>query len=203
MNSLDIPSEFLEEQKKLDQTMPDESKKSKRKGGRYTKQEIIKRQDEVFKLHFDYGYSARKIAKQMEVNRNTINNDLNFWYTKIGKKHNIFNPEDAIILNLEMLEIQRCRLRELLDNTKSFKDQLCIERLIYDIDCKVLHTNQKLTDSAIRMWNFSVDRLNDLMKKEGKGKHFMMLFDKLSVSEKTGKQIDKIIMEDKKQINHL
>lgn len=197
MDELDITPEFIEQNKKLGQTSP------RKKGGRYTKQQKQKRQDEVYKLHFDYGYSARKIAKLMQVSKNTINNDVAYWYSKIGENHNIFNPESVVINNLERLELQRSRLREQLDKTKSFQEQLLLERLIYDIDCKILHTYQKLTDSVIRVWNFSTDRLNDWMKKHRKPERFMTLFDRVSVSDKARERIDEIIKEDKKRANVL
>ena len=197
MDELDITPEFIEQNRKLGQTIP------KKKGGRYTKQEKQKRQDEVYKLHFDYGYSARKIAKLTQVSKNTINNDVAYWYSKIGENHNIFNPESVVINNLERLELQRSRLRERLDSTKSFQEQLSLERLIYDIDCKILHTYQKLTDSVIRVWNFSAERLNDWMKKNRKPERFMTLFDRVSVSDKARERIDEIIKEDRKRVNVL
>ena len=45
-------------------------------GGPYTKQEQQIRRDKVFELHFEQGYSALKIAKILDVNRNTINKDI-------------------------------------------------------------------------------------------------------------------------------
>ena len=194
MDELDVTPEFIEENKKLGQTIP------KKNGGRYTKQEKQKRQDKVYKLHFDYGYSARKIAKLIQVSKNTINNDVSYWYSKIGENHNIFNPESAVINNLERLELQRSRLREQLDNATTFQEQLALEHLIYDIDCKILHTYQKLTDSVIRVWNFSAERLNDWMKEKKKPERFMTMFSKISVSEKAHKRIDEIIKEDRKRV---
>ena len=76
----DISSEFIEESK-LCQTMP-----KSRKSGRHTKNEIETRRSEVYRLHFEYGYSARKISELMKINRNTINGDVSFWYSKAGKK---------------------------------------------------------------------------------------------------------------------
>jgi len=40
-------------------------------GGPYSKDEREKRQNEVFRLHFEFGYSAVKIADLMKINRNT------------------------------------------------------------------------------------------------------------------------------------
>ena len=48
----------------------------KKKGGPYTKDEQRKRRDEVYRLHFEYSYSARKIAEFLKINRSTINRDI-------------------------------------------------------------------------------------------------------------------------------
>ena len=54
-----------------------------KKGGPYTKLQLEKRRDEVFKLHFEYGYHAVQIAKLLNVNRNTINEDIKYWCTEL------------------------------------------------------------------------------------------------------------------------
>src|SRR4029077_18496830 len=102
---LDVPTEFIEENQKLNSMIP-------KKGGPYTKTQREKRQQEVYRLHFEYGYSAKKIAELMKVNRNTVNGDIDYWYSKIFKNTNIFDPDAMVIVNLERLEIQRTRLRE-------------------------------------------------------------------------------------------
>ena len=59
-NNLQVSEEFLEEEElQLGQTRP--KPKKKKNGGPYPAQTKKKRRDEVFKLHFDYGYSARKL----------------------------------------------------------------------------------------------------------------------------------------------
>ena len=47
--------------------------------GPYTKQELENRRNEVYRLHFEYRYSVRKIAELMKINRNTINGDIKHW----------------------------------------------------------------------------------------------------------------------------
>ena len=69
---LDVDSEFVESGKST-------KTKQKKKGGPYSKDEKTKRLDEVYRLHFEYGYSARKISELMRVNRNTINGDIDYW----------------------------------------------------------------------------------------------------------------------------
>ena len=57
-----------------------------KKGGPYTKNEKMKRQNEVYRLHFELGYSAVKISDMMKINRNTINSDINYWYSSLSKE---------------------------------------------------------------------------------------------------------------------
>jgi len=87
------------------------TKQKIKKGGPYTKQEIMDRKNEVHRLHFEYGYSARKIADLMKVNRNTINGDIDYWYSKIAENFNMVDPLGSIMVNIQRLDIQRSRLR--------------------------------------------------------------------------------------------
>lgn len=185
---LDVDEEFIEQNEKLYKS---------RKGGPYTKIERDKRMQEVYRLHFEYGYSARKISELMKVNRNTVNGDIDYWYSKIYKNTHIFNTEAAIIVNLERLEIQRSRLREYLDQTKSFQEKLAVERMMYDIDCKILYTVNRLAESEKRIMDRSTQKLNDWMKENKKTERYRTLFDLVSVSEKASEKILKIIKEDR------
>ena len=156
MDELNIFSEFIEESKKLGQTMP------KRNGGRYTKHEQSKRRDEVYRLHFDYGYSARKIAEVMNINKNTINSDIDYWYSKITKKTNILNPEDSIVNSIERLNLQRNRLREALDKTILFEERLKLERLILESENKIGQMYLKISNSLAHVGNSVVQAIIDI-----------------------------------------
>jgi len=190
-NEFNISDDFIEANKKF---KPDTRRK---KGGPYTKQEIIDRKNEVYRLHFEYGYSARKIADFMKVNRNTVNGDIDYWYSKIVDNINTFDPSYAIMVNLQRLDIQRSRLREQLDKTKIFQEKLALERLILEIDSKILNTHYKLTNSARHLVDCSTEQMNDWLKKKKEKERYMTLSDRLSVSEKAMEKIDKIIKQDK------
>jgi len=193
MSDLTVSNEFLEENKSnLGQFMP-----KSRKQGPYSKQEKEKRRSEVYRLHFDYGYSARKIADLMKVNRNTINGDISYWYSKIGSNQSIFDPEMTIIMNLRRLEEQRSRLREQIDKISDFQGKMALERMIFDIDSKIIQVYQRLGESAKRIMEMSTNHLNHYMKENQKPERYMMLFDKLSVSDKAKQKIEKIIKADK------
>jgi hypothetical protein len=190
-----LPSGVNEESIKQNQNL--NSTPIQKKGGPYTQTQREQRRQEVYRLHFEYGYSAIKIAELMKVNRNTVNEDLGYWYSKIYKNTDIFDPESVIIVTLERLEIQRSRLREQLDKTKTFQEKLAVERMIYDVDCKILHIYTKMTDSLRRVMDLSTEKLNQWMKDNKREERFLTLFDKIAVSEKASKKIEKIIKEDK------
>jgi predicted DNA-binding protein YlxM (UPF0122 family) len=56
----------------------------KKNGGPYTKKEQEKRKDKVYSLHFEKGYSAVRIAEMINVSRNTVNEDIKYWYAQIS-----------------------------------------------------------------------------------------------------------------------
>ena len=49
-----------------------------KQGGPYTKTEQDDRRKKVYSMYFEKGFSAIKIAHELEVNRNTINQDIKF-----------------------------------------------------------------------------------------------------------------------------
>jgi len=108
-----------------------------KKGGPYTKKEQEKRKDGVFELHFEYGYSAVQIANLLNVNRNTINEDIKYWYSELYKSTNFKYSKDWLDKQFTRLEMQRARLRKELDEDISLKDRLQVERLITNIDLSI------------------------------------------------------------------
>ncbi len=190
--SLHVTDEFLKQNLKLTKI-----KKTTKKGGPCSKNDKDKRRDEVYRLHFDYGYSARKIAELMKFNRNTVNGDVDYWYSKILKNVSYIDPERLIIVNLEGMEIQKTRLREQLDKVKNNSERMAIERMIFDINTKILYTYQKLSNSIIRNHDLATYWYNDKMKKENNTRRNLSFFDTISVSKKAHERIRRIINEDK------
>jgi len=195
MNEFEVSKEFLEENKS---NLRQFISKSRKKSGPYSKKDKEKRREEIHRLHFEYGYSARQIANMMKINRNTVNSDLNYWYSKIIESGNIFDPETSILVTLERLKIQRVRLRELLDKTDSIKDKLSIERLMSDIDFKIIYTHHRLEESSRRKLDSETERLNDWMKDHREETRFLTLSDIIEVSTNAHEKIKQIIEEDKK-----
>ena len=101
-DELQVSEEFLAEEQQLCQTMP----KPKKGGGQYSKQDKSSRRNKVYRYHFEYGYSARKISELVKINRNTINGDIKYWYSRISKNNSVQNPESAIVITMERLDLQ-------------------------------------------------------------------------------------------------
>ena len=75
----------------------------KKNGGRYNKKDQDKRRGQVHTLHFEKGYSAVKIAQTLGVSRNTINEDIKYWYSNIKEEVKQEN-DDYIIRQMGRLE---------------------------------------------------------------------------------------------------
>ena len=92
---------------------------------------------------------AIRIAQLMKVDRNTINNDLKILYRKATKDYNSdMSFDDIIDKQLLRLETQRDRLGLYLSDTKDINSKITIERLISDIDFKVIALMERLNQSV-------------------------------------------------------
>ncbi len=108
-----------------------------KKGGPYTKQEIIDRKNEVYRLHFEYGYSARKIADLMKVNRNTVNDDIKQLYSTLESNWEKSSASSLLQSHVASIVAQKSRLREELDNTEKISEKLAIEKIILQVESKI------------------------------------------------------------------
>jgi len=115
-------------------------------GGPYTKKEQEERRNQVFELHFMQSYSAVGIAKMLDVNRNTISKDIQFWCSEIKEEQSSSNKNwfDKELLRLES---QRARLQESLVDGLSNKEKLQIEKCITHIDLSILSFVVKIETS--------------------------------------------------------
>ncbi len=196
MNEFGVTAEFIEQNK---QYLSQFEQSTTHRRGRYSKKDREARREEIHKLHFDYSYSARQIAGMMKIQRNTVNSDLNYWYSKIVESKNIIDPEIAIIIILERLEIQYTRLREQCDKTDSQQEKNAIERLILDVNSKIMYTNHRLAESTIKVRDTATKRLNEWLEEEKSKTRYVTSFDRIRVSINTQEEIAKIIHEDQKK----
>jgi len=143
-----------------------------KKGGPYTKQEQEERRDEVFKLHFEYGYSATQISEMLKINRNTINSDVSFLYSKVYDEMGKVTYGKWMNKQLTRLESQRVRLRKELDNDITLHERLQVEKMILDLDSKISSFIIKIETSKQGGWDKAMIIINDWIKDQnGKYKY--------------------------------
>ena len=95
-------------------------------------------------MYFEKGFSAIKIAIELKVNRNTINQDIKFLRSELIHKDQI-KPAIWLLEQKEHLEQQKDRLLELLEITKDFEQRLRVEKIILDIEGKITNLVIKIT----------------------------------------------------------
>ena len=133
------------------------SKIDNKKGGPYTKKQQEKRRNEVYHLHFERGCPARKIAEILKVNRNTINSDINFWYSQLATDWEDKDVKKWIVKQLERFELQRSRLYDELENCNILSDRLLVEKIILDVDQKISQIVTKLLINYNQNFSISSD----------------------------------------------
>ena len=117
---------------------------AQKQGGPYTKNEQDERRNKVYNMYFEKGFSAIKIAMELKVNRNTINQDVKFLRSELTQKDQI-KPAIWLLEQKEHLEQQKDRLIELLEITKNFEQRLRVEKIILDIEGKITNLVIKIT----------------------------------------------------------
>jgi hypothetical protein len=188
----EVNESFIKENTKIC-LVPSSSKP--KKGGPYSKAERQKRLDEVFKLHFMYGWPANKIADSMKVNRHTIESDIKLLWNKLGEQ--IFSPSWSawIRRQLDRLEFQRTRLMEMLDKENDSDRKLSIERLILEIDNRIMHYTLNTFNDEIITWARVTKRVNDFAEQKKLGTRWYSPFELIEITPKQREKIDKILNE--------
>lgn len=114
-----------------------------KKGGRYTRKEQEERRLEVHQLYFVEKKSSVDIAKLLTVNRNTINEDIKFWYNQVANQSNVVSIVEKMIRQIQKMEIQRGRFVEYLDEAKNLDEIIRIENLISQLDARLMQYYSK------------------------------------------------------------
>ena len=136
----------------------------------------------------------------MNVNRNTINSDLKFAYSKLSSEmiHDDFYAH--FMKQMYRFEIQRTRLLEELKKQNGLKEKLAIEKMVLEIDTKILIFHQRLSESAETILYSIIGHANDLVNNTHWMKSgFVNLRDARKTSDGTRDKINKLIVEDEKK----
>jgi len=167
--------------------------KPRQKFAPFTRIQRKERRDEVYRLHFDNGIPATRIAELMKVDRNTINNDLKILYNKAIRDYNSdMSFDDVINKQLVRLETQRDRLLLDLYDSKDVNNKVTIERLIADIDFKVVGLMERLNQNIIQHSNEVIEHINRIAKDEKLKTRYTSLFEMYRISIDTRQDLDKL-----------
>ena len=107
-----------------------------KRGGPYTKPQQEKRREQVYQMYFEKGFSAVSIARELGVNRNTVNEDVRFLCSEISSEYRKERLSEMASGHLERFELQRERMMQLLESAEN-KEKPRIEKIIFDMDYKV------------------------------------------------------------------
>jgi hypothetical protein len=187
----DVSPEFIEQNKHADLV------KVRQKNAPYTRSQRRKRRAEVYRLHFEKAMPAIRIAEVMKIDRNTINSDLKLLYREASAEFSDMSFWDYLHKQLTRLERQKDRLYSYLENSKSDSDRLATERMIADIDFKLLATMERLEYGAIGFWEKVIKEINFLGKKENIG--YTNLFEIWQISQKSRRRLSDIMAEAEKK----
>lgn len=168
--------------------------KHRQKFAPFTKAERKKRRIEVYKLHFEHGMPATKISELMKVDRNTINNDLKLLYHQALSDYNLddMSLDDILEKQLVRLETQRDRLGAYLNEAKDVTNKVTVERLIADIDFRVLTSVEKINHNTVRFWDEIINGLNKVAENKNLEVRFTNLFELRQISMDSRISLDKL-----------
>jgi len=199
----EINQEFIEENKKINLNLVRHRQDSRHKFAPFTKSQRRKRRIEVYKLHFEHGIPATRIAQMMKVDRNTINNDLKILYREALADYSPedMNLDDILQKQLLRLETQRDRLGLYLCDAKDINNKIAIERLIADIDFKLIGAIEKIRHNESRFWDEMIKRINKVAEIKKLDLRYTSLFELHKISIDSRKSLNKLkeeVLEEKK-----
>jgi hypothetical protein len=189
-----INQEFIEENKKINLNLVRPRHNSKQKFAPFTRSQRRKRRMEVYKLHFEHGVPATRIAELMKVDRNTINNDLKILYSEALSDYNPgrMNLDDILQKQLLRLETQRDRLCLYLSDAKDINNKIAIERLIADIDFKLIGALEKLDHNIGRFWDEIIKQVNKIAEDKNLNTRYTSPFELSKISIDSRKSLNKL-----------
>ena len=119
-----------------------------KKGGRYTKKEQEERKIEVYHLHFEENKPATKIAELLNVNRNTISDDIHYWHKQLANEFKAQDLTAKMTKQIQRMEIQRDRLLDDLEGAENLDEKMRIEKFISEIDNRLVNLYSKMISSG-------------------------------------------------------
>ena len=192
-----VNQEFIQDNIKNKHNIVRHRQNNKQKFAPFTRSQRRKRRMEVYKLHFEHGVPATRIAEMMKVDRNTINNDLKILYKQSLDDYNPkdISLDDILQKQLVRLETQRDRLCLYLCDAEDVNSKIAIERLIADIDFKLIGAIDKLNHNIERFWEEIIKQLNKIAEDKKMDVRYTSLFELRKISLDSRKSLDKLTEE--------
>lgn len=169
-----------------------------KRGGPYKRHEQAKRQDEVYRLHFELGYSASKISEMMHVNRKTINSDINRLHDRLHSQMHEIDLDSLIMRQLNRIEMQRQRLVLEINSVKSLSERIPMEKIVFEMDCKMLAFLIKMKWGENYVFEEIVKKLNAYSREKNLDVSWVAQGDIVGATHQTIQKIHKLVREDKK-----
>ena len=92
---------------------------------------------QVHQLHFDENKSAVEIGEILNVYRNTVNDDIKFWYSRFVNKSNELDVYSKMNKQIQRMKIQRERFFDYLEDAEKLDEKIRLEKQIFDIDSRL------------------------------------------------------------------
>ncbi len=92
---------------------------------------------QVHQLYFDENKSAVEIAEILNVNRNTDNDDIKFWYSRFVNKSNKLDVYSKMNKQIQRIKTQRERFFDYLGDAEKLDEKIRLEKQIFDIDSRL------------------------------------------------------------------
>lgn len=186
-----VTPEFIEEGRRsqLDTTIP-------KAGGPYSKGQRRKRRQEVFRLHFELGLPAIKIAEMLHINRHTVNQDIKWLYEKMCQDIEGDDFNGYFGKQLVRLETQRSRLMSYLSESKELETKLAVERQLADHDFRLATMVEKFKQNTFAFWDEVAKKINELAEAEGLQTGYNTVYELQKIPKAKRKMIDRAIEEE-------
>lgn len=191
---INVKEKHLDEDKQSSSDLVKPRHNPKHKFAPYTNSQRRLRRSEVYKLHFEHGMPATRIAEIMKVDRNTINNDLKVLYQKALNDYNPDNMtlDEIVEKQLVRLETQRDRLGLYLCDVKDVNTKISIERLISDVDFKLIGAIEKVNHNSSRFLDEILKGVNKMAEINNISLRYTSLFELQKISLDSRKSLDEI-----------
>lgn len=88
-------------------------------------------------MHFEKSQPASHIAEELDVNRNTINEDIKYWYSELAVDFEQLDVKNLMLKQHSRMESQRTRLVKMLEKEQNTHNIIKIEKMIFDLDCMI------------------------------------------------------------------